>query len=59
VYYRFVYKKSEGQMGNANASYLKSSEAAPNIKADPTFDPLYGFSNGRTERRKFFNTEFL
>lgn len=38
-------------MGNMYSAYVSSPDATPNINANPTFDPLYGFTNGRKERR--------
>jgi NADH dehydrogenase (ubiquinone) 1 beta subcomplex subunit 7 len=37
-------------MGNMYTAYISSPDTAPDIKAGPTFDPLYGFENGRKER---------
>lgn len=42
-------------MGNVSgiyATYFGSPDISPNVDAAPTFDPQYGFSHGRKERRK-------
>jgi len=33
------------------ATYIKSPDTMPNFRAGPTFDPLYGFPQGRHERK--------
>ncbi|BFZ17077.1 hypothetical protein BsWGS_20116 [Bradybaena similaris] len=37
-------------MGNMWYAYVSHPDTAPNHKQPPTFDPLYGFPNGRKER---------
>ncbi|XP_050400451.1 NADH dehydrogenase [ubiquinone] 1 beta subcomplex subunit 7 [Patella vulgata] len=37
-------------MGNQIYAYITHPDTAPDIKSSPTFDPLYGFPNGRKER---------
>jgi len=40
-------------MGNVSGmyhTYYKSPEVMPNFREGPTFDPLYGFPQGRKER---------
>jgi len=37
-------------MGMMYSAYIKNPDTTPNPKAPPTFDPSYGFENGRKER---------
>lgn len=37
-------------MGTAYSQFLGDAATTPNCQAEPTFDPLYGFSEGRKER---------
>ncbi|XP_033111363.1 NADH dehydrogenase [ubiquinone] 1 beta subcomplex subunit 7-like [Anneissia japonica] len=37
-------------MGHYVSHYFTHPDTAPKLEADPTFDPLYGFPNGREER---------
>ncbi|CAG5121203.1 unnamed protein product [Candidula unifasciata] len=37
-------------MGNMWYTYISHPDTAPNVRNPPTFDPLYGFPNGRKER---------
>lgn len=37
-------------MGHAYSQFIGDPETKPNYKAGPTFDPLYGFQDGRKER---------
>jgi hypothetical protein len=40
-------------MGNVWYAYVSHPDTAPDIKNPPTFDPLFGFENGRRERSKY------
>uniref|UniRef100_A0A0B7A071 NADH dehydrogenase [ubiquinone] 1 beta subcomplex subunit 7 n=1 Tax=Arion vulgaris TaxID=1028688 RepID=A0A0B7A071_9EUPU len=38
-------------MGNVWYTYVSHPDTAPDFRSPPTFDPLYGFPNGRQERK--------
>jgi len=38
-------------MGHYYSAYIGSPDTAPNPFKEPTYDPLYGFPNGRKERQ--------
>ena len=43
-------------MGNMWYSYVTNPDTAPDYKNPPTFDPLFGFPEGREERSTFVIT---
>jgi len=38
------------KMGHMWSSYITNKDTTPDLSKTPTFDPLYGFPNGRQER---------
>lgn len=40
-------------MGNWYSLHVSNPEGTPHPLNEPSFDPLYGFPNGRKERGKF------
>lgn len=39
-------------MGHMYSAYVKSPDTTPDYRNSPTFDPNYGFENGRKLRSK-------
>lgn len=45
-------------MGTLLSAYVTHPDTMPEAETEPTFDPLYGFKNGRKERGNRYEREF-
>ena len=44
--------RKSAKMGHKLSAYVTSPDTSPSLDAMPTFEPMYGFTDGRKERGK-------